>query len=157
MVVWSKIFPIAALGVAILFVANAFQRPAAATSTARALTEQVATIGAAGQNIEVFGRGVGGGLAGLLQPIWEVSNLIERFSTLSSGAANVSPVSQELGGYATYPSSPTYTTSSGTNQPTPTPTPSTSTITWSSGQTATVPSLSAAAKSFYSNLGVSVT
>jgi hypothetical protein len=156
MVVWSKIFPIAALGVAILFVANAFQRPAAATSTARALTEQVATIGAAGQNIEVFGRGVGGGLAGLLQPIWEVSNLIERFSTLSSGAANVSPVSQELGGYASYPSSPTYTTSSGTNQPTPTPTPSTSTITWSSGQTATVPTLSAAAKSFYKNLGVGV-
>ena len=157
MVVWSKILPIAALGVGLMFVANAFTRPAAATSTARALTEQVATIGAAGSNIETFGRGLGGGLSGLLQPIWEVSNLIERFSTLSSGAANISPVSQELGGYASYPTSPTYTTSSGTNQPTPTATPSTSTIRWSSGQTATVPSLSAAAKSFYSNLGVSVT
>jgi hypothetical protein len=157
MVVWSKIFPIVAIGLLVAVVGNAFARPAAATSTAKALTEQVATIGAAGQNIELFGRGLGGGLAGLLQPIWEVSNLIERFSTLSSGAANVSPVSQDLGGYSSFPSSPTYTTSSGTNTATPTASPTTSSITWSSGQTATVPTLSAAAKSFYSNLGVSVT
>ena len=155
MVVWSKILPIAALGVAFLFLSNAFTRPAAATDTARALTEQVSTIGAAGANIQTLGQGVGGGLTGLLKPVWEVSNLIERFSTLSSGAANVSPVSQDLGGYSSYPTSPTYTTSSGTDSPTPTASP-TSTITWSSGQTATVPSLSAAAKSYYSNLGVSV-
>jgi len=126
MVVWSKILPLAAIGVAILFVANAFSRPAAATSTAKALTEQVATIGATGQNIEIFGRGVGGGLAGLLQPIWEVSNLIERFSTLTSGAANVSPVSQVLGGNTSFPASPTYTTSSGSDSPAVTSTPSTS-------------------------------
>ena len=66
MVVWSKIFPIVAIGLLVAVVGNAFARPAAATSTAKALTEQVATIGAAGQNIELFGRGVGGGLAGLL-------------------------------------------------------------------------------------------
>jgi len=138
-----------------MFVANAFTRPAAATSTAQALTEQVQTIGAAGTNIETFGRGLGGGMAGLLQPVWEVSNLIERFSSLASGSANVSPVSQDLGGYSSMPSSPTYTTSSGTDSPNPTASP-TSTITWSSGQTATVPSLSAAAKSYYSKLGVSV-
>ena len=155
MVVWSKILPIAAIGVGLLFLSNAFTRPAAATDTARALTAQVSTLGAAGTNIQTFGRGVGGGLAGLLQPVWEVSNLIERFSTLASGSANVGPVSQELGGYASYPTSPTYTTSSGTDSPTPTASP-TSTITWSSGQTATVPTLSAAAKSYYSKLGVSV-
>jgi hypothetical protein len=155
MVVWSKIVPIAALGVGILFLANAFTRPAAATSTARALTEQVSVLGAAGSSIQQLGRGVGGGLAGLFQPIWEVSNLIERFSSLSSGSANVSPVSQDLGGYASYPTSPTYTTSSGTDSPTPTSSP-TSTISWSSGQTATVPSLSSAARSYYSKLGVSV-
>ena len=155
MVVWSKILPIAALGVGILFLANAFTRPAAATSTAQALTEQVSVLGSAGSSIEKLGRGAGGGLAGLFQPVWEVSNLIERFSSLSSGAANVGAVSQELGGYASFPTSPTYTTSSGTDSPTPTASP-TSTITWSSGQTATVPTLSAAAKSYYSKLGVSV-
>ena len=155
MVVWSKILPLAALGVGLMFVANAFTRPAAATSTARALTEQVNVLGRAGTNIRDFGVGIGGGVAGLMQPLWEVSNLVERFSSLSSGAANVSPVSQELGGYASFPTSPTYTTSSGTDSPSPTPSP-TSTISWSSGQTATVPSLSAAAKSFYSKLGVGV-
>ncbi len=138
-----------------MFVANAFTRPAAATSTAQALTEQVQTIGAAGTNIEMFGRGLGGGMAGLLQPVWEVSNLIERFSSLASGSANVSPVSQDLGGYAGIPTSPTYTTSSGTDSAQPTPSP-TSTVTWSSGASATLPALSQAAKSYYSKLGVSV-
>ena len=117
MVVWSKIVPIAALGIGILFLANAFTRPAAATSTARALTEQVSVLGTAGSSIQQFGQGIGGGLSGLFKPLWEVSNLIERFSSLSSGSANVSPVSQELGGYGLIPSSPTYTTSSGTDSP----------------------------------------
>ena len=113
MVVWSKILPIAALGVGVLFLVNAFQRPAAATSTAEALTAQVSTLGAAGTGIQQFGQGIGGGIAGLFQPLWEISNIIERFSTLVSGAANVSPVSQDLGGYAGSPTSPTYTSSSG--------------------------------------------
>jgi hypothetical protein len=130
MVVWSKILPIAALGVGILFLANAFTRPAAATSTARALTEQVSVLGTAGTSIAQLGGGIGAGLAGLFQPVWEFSNLIERFSTLSSGAANVSPVSQELGGYASMPSSPTYTTSSGTDSAQVTPTASTTSGTW---------------------------
>jgi len=130
MVVWSKIVPIAALGVGILFLANAFSRPAAATSTARALTEQVSVLGAAGSSIEQLGQGVGGGLSGLFKPVWEFSNLIERFSNLSSGSANVSPVSQDLGGYASFPTSPTYTTSSGTSLPTVTPTASTSASSW---------------------------
>jgi hypothetical protein len=123
MVVWSKIVPIAALGVGMLFLANAFTRPAAATSTAQALTESVSVLGAAGTSISQLGGGIGSGLAGLFQPVWEFANLIERFSTLSSGAANVSPVSQELGGYASMPSSPTYTTSSGSTTASPTSTP----------------------------------
>ena len=131
MVVWSKIVPIAALGVGILFLANAFTRPAAATSTAQALTEQVNVLGSAGSSIEKLGRGVGGGLSGLFQPLWEVSNLIERFSSLASGSANVSPVSQDLGGYSTSPTSATYTTSSGTDSAAVTPTPSTSSSSWS--------------------------
>ena len=126
MVVWSKIVPIAAIGVGILFLANAFSRPAAATSTARALTEQVKVLGTAGSSIEQLGQGVGGGLAGLFKPVWEFSNLIERFSTLSSGSANVSPVSQDLGGYASFPTSQTYTTSSGSTTATPTSTPTSS-------------------------------
>jgi len=130
MVVWSKIVPIAALGVGILFLANAFSRPAAATSTAQALTQQVSVLGAAGSNIAQLGQGVGGGLAGLFKPVWEFSNLIERFSSLSSGSANVSPVSQELGGYASFPTSPTYTTSSGTDSAQVTPTASTSGGSW---------------------------
>ena len=125
MVVWSKILPIAALGIGILFLTQAFTRPTAATSTAQALTEQVRVLGDAGSSIARLGQGVGGGMAGLLKPIWEISNLVERFSSLSSGAANVSPVSQDLGGYANFPSSPTYTTSSGTDSSTPTSTPST--------------------------------
>ena len=126
MVVWSKIIPIAALGVGVLFLVNAFQRPAAATSTAQALTAQVSTLGAAGTGIQQFGQGVGGGIAGLFQPLWEVSNLIERFSSLVTGAANVSPVSQDLGGYSGSPTSPTYTSSSGTVSSAPTSSPSTS-------------------------------
>ena len=133
MVVWSKILPIAALGVGILFLANAFTRPAAATDTARALTEQVSVLGAAGESISQFGGGIGSGLAGLFKPVWEFSNLIERFSSLSSGSANVSPVSQELGGYASYPTSPTYTTSSGTTQASPTSTPTSAQGGYSSG------------------------
>jgi len=127
MVVWSKIVPIAALGVGLLFLANAFTRPAAATSTARALTEQISVLGSAGSNIAQLGQGVGGGLAGLFKPIWEISNLLERFSSLSSGSANVSPVSQSI---TPIPSSNTYTTSGGTDSAQITSTPNTSSGHW---------------------------
>ena len=158
MVVWSKIIPLAALGVAFMFIANAFARPAAATSTAQALTEQVSTVGAAGQNIQLLGQGVGGGITGLFQPLWEVSNLVERFSSLASGSANVGPVSQDLGGYASMPSAPTYTTSSGTDSPAVSSSPSTTIHFGGGSNPKTLPTtLSAAAKSFYSNLGVKVT
>ena len=75
----------------------------------------------------------------MFKPLWELKNLL--FDANVSGAASVGPVSQEQGT---------------TNVMTGVPTPSSSTITWSSGTTATVPTLSAAARAFYGNLGVSV-
>jgi len=112
MVVWGKILPIAGLGIAMLVIANAFTRPAHAQQTASALQSNVAILGTAGEAISSFGRGIGSGLAGLFQPIWEVSNLFERFSTLASGSANVSPVVQNTGSGGGS-SSDTYTFSSG--------------------------------------------
>ena len=133
MVVLSKILPLLAAGVGIMFLVNAFTRPAHATQTAGAISDTLTAFGRGGS---AAGVGIGEGLAGLFKPVWEVSNLIERFSSLASGSANVGPVAQE-------------TTSPGS--------PSSSTITWNSGTTATVPSLSPAAKSYYKSVGVSVT
>ena len=117
MVVWSKIVPLLAAGVGILFLVNAFTRPAHAQQTAGAITSTFGSIGAAGSAIGSLGRGIGSGLAGLFQPVWEVSNLFERFSTLATGSANVSPVGQEsIGGGGG--GSATWTMTSG-NQATP--------------------------------------
>ena len=136
MVVLSKILPLLAAGVGIMFLVNAFTRPAHASQTAGAISDTFGSLGSAGTSIANIGEGIGSGLAGLFKPVWEVSNLVERFSSLASGSANVGPVAQE-------------TTSPGS--------PSSSTITWNSGTTATVPSLSPAAKSFYQSRGVRVT
>ena len=135
MVVLSKILPLIAAGVGIFFLVNAITRPAHAQQTAGALSSTFGSLGSAGQAIAGLGQGIGSGLAGLFQPVWEVSNLFERFSNLASGSANVSPVAQETAGD---------------------PTRSSSTITWSSGASASVP-LSSAAKSYYRSVGVSVT
>ena len=95
MVVWSKILPLIAAGVGIMFLVNAFTRPAHATQTASAISSTFGAVGSAGTAIAGIGEGIGSGLAGLFKPVWEVSNLFERFSNLSGGAANVSPVAQE--------------------------------------------------------------
>lgn len=95
MVVWSKILPLLAAGVGIMFLVNAFTRPAHASQTAGALSETFGSLGSAGQGIADFGQGIGSGLAGLFKPIWEISNLFERFSSLSIGSANVSAVEQQ--------------------------------------------------------------
>ena len=136
MVVFRKILPLLAAGVGIMFLVNAFTRPAHASQTAGAISETFAAFGRGGAAVGEFGQGIGTGLAGLFKPVWEVSNLVERFSSLASGSANVGPVAQET-------AAPGSSTSS--------------TITWSSGTSATVPSLSAAAKAHYAGLGVSVT
>ena len=142
----SKILPLLALGVGVIFLGNALTRPASASLTAGALGETGAalggTLGSIGTGAKELGQGVGGGLAGLFQPFWEVKNLIATpvFDSNVTGAANTSPVAQISG-----------ETNNGVNRP------SSSTITWSSGTTRSVPTLSAAAKSFYSSRGVSVT
>jgi len=142
----SKILPLLAVGVGIIFLGNALTRPASASLTAGALGETGSALGGTLSSLGIgasdLGSGVGKGLAGLLKPIWEVKNLIATpiFDSNVAGAANVSSVAQSSG-----------ETNRGVSRP------SSSTITWSGGTTRSVPTLSAAAKSFYSARGVSVT
>ena len=96
---------------------------------------QIASIGSGiGQSL----RSIGSGSAKLLDPLFSLRDLV--YSSDVSGGANVSPVAQVEG-----------ETNNGRL------TPSSSTITWSSGTTASVPSLSPAARSYYRSLGVRVT
>jgi len=142
----SKILPVLALGVGVIFLGNALTRPASASATATALGETGSafgtSLGAIGRGGQALGEGVGSGFVGLLKPFWEVKNLIATpiFDSNVAGAANVSSVAQSSG-----------ETNQGVSRP------SSSTITWSGGTTRSVPTLSAAAKSFYSARGVSVT
>jgi len=128
-----------ALGLIGAFLINTLARPAEAIGTAGALQETGKGIASIGQGIGSTLSSIGKGGADLFQPLWELKNLL--FDANVSGAASVGPVSQEQGT---------------TNVMTGVPTPTSSTITWSSGTTATVPTLSAAATAFYRNLGVSV-
>ena len=140
--IFSKILPLLAVGVGILFLGNALTRPASASLTAGALGDTGSALGSTlsslGMGASDLGSGVGKGLAGLLQPFWEIRNLInlpsEVESTTVAGAANSSAVAQSEGGNS-----------------------SSNTITWSSGASRSVPGLSPAAKSFYASRGVSVT
>ena len=142
----SKILPILALGVGVIFLGNALTRPGSASATATALGETGSafgtSLGAIGRGGQALGEGVGSGFVGLLKPFWEVKNLIATpiFDSNVAGAANISSVAQSSG-----------ETNRGVSSP------SSSTITWSGGTTRSVPTLSAAAKSFYSARGVSVT
>ena len=136
----SKILPLLAVGVGVIFLGNALTRPASASATAGALGETGSalgtTLGSLGAGAAQLGTGVGSGLVGLLKPGWELKNLIYGESPNVPGSANASAVAQSDAGGAGR---------TGSN-----------TITWSSGTSRTVPSLSAAAKSHYSSLGVSV-
>jgi len=128
-----------ALGLIGAFLINALVRPASAIGTGGALQETGKGIASIGQGIGESLRSIGSGSSKLLDPLFSLRDLL--YDANVSGAASVGPVSQEQGA---------------TNALTGTLNPSSSTITWSSGTTATVPTLSPAAKSFYSNLGVSV-
>ena len=144
--VLSRILPLLALGVGVIFLGNALARPASASATASALGETGTALGRTlctiGTGAKDLGQGVGSGLSGLFQPFWEIKNLIATpvFDSNIAGSANVSSVAQISG-----------ETTNFVNRP------SSSTITWSGGTTRSVPTLSAAAKSFYSARGVSVT
>jgi len=128
-----------ALGLVGAFLINALVRPASAIGTGGALQETGKGIASIGEGIGQSLRSIGSGSAKLLDPLFSLKDLL--FDANVSGAASVGPVSQEQGA---------------TNALTGTLTPSSSTITWSSGTTATVPSLSPAARSYYRGLGVSV-
>jgi len=128
-----------ALGLVGAFLINALVRPASAIGTGGALQETGKGIASIGAGIGESLRSIGSGSSKLLDPLFSLRDLL--YDANVSGAASVGPVSQEQGA---------------TNALTGTLNPSSSTITWSSGTTATVPSLSPAATSFYRNLGVSV-
>jgi len=128
-----------ALGLVGAYLLNALVRPASAIGTGGALQETGKGIASIGEGIGESLRSIGSGSSKLLDPLFSLRDLL--YDANVSGAASVGPVSQEQGA---------------TNALTGTLNPSSSTITWSSGTTATVPSLSPAATSFYRNLGVSV-
>ena len=137
---FGKLLPLVAAGIGIFFIGNILSRPAHAVESAGALSETGSalgtTLGSLGAGAAQLGTGVGSGLVGLLKPGWELKNLIYGESPNVPGSANASAVAQSDAGGAGR---------TGSN-----------TITWSSGTSRTVPSLSAAAKSHYSSLGVSV-
>jgi hypothetical protein len=134
----GKITSYLALGLVGAFLLNTLIRPQSALGTGAALQETGSGIASIGAGIGASLRSIGSGSAKLLDPLFSLRDLI--YSSDVTGAANVSPAAQSAG-------ETNYNVS----------TPSSSTITWSSGTTASVPSLSPAAKAYYRNIGVSVT
>ena len=118
---------------------NTLIRPAEALGSASALVETGSGIASIGEGIGSSLRSIGSGSAKLLDPLFSLKDLL--YDSRVSGAANVSPVQQNAGSL------------NHNNQSNP----SSSTITWSSGTTRTVPTLSPAAKAYYSALGVKTT
>ena len=134
----GKIGGYLALGLIGAFLINAIVRPQSALGTGAALTETGTGIASIGAGIGDSLRSIGEGSAKLFNPLFTLRDLV--FSSNVAGAANVSAAAQVSG-----------ETRNGKL------TPSTSTLTWSSGITRTLPSLSPAARSFYRSRGVSVT
>ena len=133
----GKITSYLALGLVGAFLLNTIIRPAEAIGTGGALQETGKGIASIGAGIGDSLRSIGQGSAKLLDPLFSLRDLV--YSSDVSGAANVSAVAQNEG-------ETNYNVIK----------PSSSTITWSSGTTASVPSLSPAAKSYYRALGVKV-
>jgi len=134
----GKITSYLALGLVGAFLINALVRPQSALGTGAALTETGTGIASIGAGIGESLRSIGSGSAKLLDPLFSLRDLV--YSSDVAGSANVSPTAQVQG-----------ETNRGNLKP------SSSTITWSGGTTASVPSLSPAARSFYRSRGVSVT
>jgi len=129
------------LGIAFVgaWLLNTLIRPAEALGSASALVETGAGIASVGEGIGSSLRSIGSGSAKLLDPLFSLRDLL--YDSRVSGAANVSAVQQNVGSL------------NQNNQSNP----SSSTITWSSGTTRTLPTLSPAAKAYYSALGVKTT
>ena len=126
-----------ALGLVGAFLLNTIIRPQSALGTGAALQETGSGIASIGSGIGESLRSIGEGSAKLLNPLFSLKDLV--YDSNITGAANTSAVAQVSG-----------ETNKGVLKP------SSSTITWSGGTTRSVPTLSAAATSFYRNLGVSV-
>ena len=122
------------LGIAFVgaYLLNTLIRPVEALGTASALVETGSGIASIGEGIGSSLRSIGSGSSKLLDPLFSLKDLL--YDSRVSGAANVSSVAQNTAGN-----------------------PGSSTITWSSGTTRTVPTLSAAAKAYYSAVGVKTT
>jgi hypothetical protein len=135
----GKIGSYLALGLVGAFLLNTLIRPASALGTGAALQETGIGIASIGAGIGESLRSIGSGSAKLFDPLFTLRDLV--YSSDVSGSANVGAVANEsMQQEFSKPS-----------------TPVSSTITWSSGTSAQVPSLSPAAKSYYRSLGVSVT
>ena len=134
----GKITSYLALGLVGAFLINALVRPQSALGTGAALTETGTGIASIGAGIGESLRSIGSGSSKLLDPLFSLRDLV--YSSDVAGSANVSAVAQVQG-----------ETNQGTLKP------SSSTVTWSSGTTRSLPSLSPAARSFYRSRGVSVT
>jgi len=135
----GKITSYLALGLVGAFLLNTLIRPSSALGTAGALQETGKGIASIGAGIGDSLRSIGSGSSKLLDPLFSLKDLVY-YTADVAGSANAGAVAQEQG-----------ETNYGVLKP------SSSTITWSSGTTASVPSLSPAAKSYYRGLGVSVT
>ena len=134
----SKLTGYLALGLIGAFLINALVRPASAIGTGGALQETGKGIAAIGAGLGESLRSIGSGSSKLLDPLFSLRDLV--YSSDVAGSANVGAVANES-----------------MQQEFSTPTkPVSSTITWSSGTSAQVPSLSPAATSYYRNLGVNV-
>ena len=135
----GKIGSYLALGLVGAFLLNTLIRPASALGTGAALQETGIGIASIGAGIGESLRSIGSGSAKLFDPLFTLRDLV--YSSDVSGSANVGAVANEsMQQEFSKPS-----------------TPVSSTITWSSGTSRQVPSLSPAAKSYYRGLGVSVT
>jgi len=135
----GKIGSYLALGLVGAFLLNTLIRPASALGTGAALQETGIGIASIGAGIGDSLRSIGSGSAKLFDPLFTLRDLV--YSSDVSGSANVGAVANEsMQQEFSKPS-----------------TPVSSTITWSSGTSRQVPSLSPAAKSYYRGLGVSVT
>jgi len=135
----GKIGSYLALGLIGAFLLNTLIRPQSALGTGAALQETGTGIASIGAGIGESLRSIGSGSAKLFDPLFTLRDLV--YSSDVSGSANVGAVANES--MQQEFSAPTK--------------PVSSTITWSSGTSAQVPSLSPAAKSYYQSLGVSVT
>ena len=135
----GKITSYLALGLVGAFLLNTIIRPQSALGTGAALQETGSGIASIGAGIGESLRSIGSGSAKLFDPLFTLRDLV--YSSDVSGSANVGAVANE----------------SMQQEFSPPTKPVSSTITWSSGTSAQVPSLSPAAKAYYRNIGVSVT